>query len=656
MRLNNLGELRGVSGTTNVSLTNLSAGGNMTGGALTAQGGTLGLNADLVTNNGTVTVVTGGINNTSTGTSALPALRTNNGTLTLSQSVTGTGAVTNTGAVWLKSGTFRPTTYTQSGGSTRVDAPAVLRGGSAGTGAVAINGGSLTGGGNVQGPVTNAGLVQPGGNGTPLSVTSTYAQTAAGTFGAFVNGLTTVGTDYSKLTSTGAATLGGTLAIQTGTGLNPPVGTSVRILDAASRSGTFATITGRDTLPAGKYWGVTYDATGVSLVVKADPVASVANESILEGDTGTKTLTMTISLDQSSERTVSYNYATVAQTATAPSDYVLASGTATFAPGETSKTVDVTINGDTVFEPDETFLLQLSGAVNGGTTGTGGVATILNDDPEPPRITVTASSPNVLGQGAIGQQLTITGTGFDPTSTISFSKPGVTIVSGSLTYVDPTTMKVSVNVSGITPLGGTDVTVNGTNGTATCTGCLTITPRPTVTGATPQLGAGALKREVTITGTGFVPGATATIVGTTVISTSYIDANTLEALVSVPVNRAPASSTVAVTNPDKGRFACTTCYSTIAGVTLTNLGQPSFARGTTVTVTFTGTNFGPGVKFVGPTGVIFDGVSRVNDTTATVTVSVASDAPLGSGKAITVINPRSRGYGQSISRIMTITS
>ena len=38
----------------------------------------------------------------------------------------------------------------------------------------------------------------------------------------------------------------------------------MRILEAGSRTGTFSSITGRDTLPAGKYWGVTYDATGVT--------------------------------------------------------------------------------------------------------------------------------------------------------------------------------------------------------------------------------------------------------------------------------------------------------------------------------------------------------------------------------------------------------
>ena len=91
-------------------------------------------------------------------------------------------------------------------------------------------------------------------------------------------------------------------------------------------------------------------------------------------------------------------------------------------------------------------------------------------------------------------------------------------------------------------------------------------------------------------------------------------------------------------------------------MTLTGLGQANFARGTTVTVTFTGTNFGPGVKFVGPAGVVIDGVARINDTTATATVSVASNAPLGAAKAVTVINPLSRGYGQRVARIMTITS
>ena len=397
MPLTNDGTLRALRGTTTVDVTNL-VGTTLQSGTLVADGGTLQLNKSIATNNGTVTIVTGGMKNATA--DSLAALRTNNGTITLSRSITGTGPVTNTGSVWLKAGTFRPTTYTQSGGSTRIDSGAVLRGGSAGTGAVAINGGALTGGGTVEGPLTNAGTVQPGATGTPLAVTGTYTQPSTGTMGVTISGITTVGTDYSKLTSSGVANLAGTLTIGTSPGVNPPVGTSLRILDAGSRSGTFGTVTGIDTLPAGKYWSVQYDATGVSLVVKADPAATVGSASVTEGNSGTTSLVIPVTLDRASERTVTYDYTTVAQTASAPDDYTAASGTLTFAPGQTTKNVTVTVNGDTTFEPDETFLVRLSNPVNGGVAANDGVGTITNDDPEPPRLTVTAISPSSVGQDA----------------------------------------------------------------------------------------------------------------------------------------------------------------------------------------------------------------------------------------------------------------
>ena len=62
----------------------------------------------------------------------------------------------------------------------------------------------------------------------------------------------------------------------------------------------------------------------------------------------------------------------------------------------------------------------------------------------------------------------------------------------------------------------------------------------------------------------------------------------------------------------------------MAGPTVTGMTPSTLARGSTATVTITGTNFGPGVKVVGPAGVVFDGVVRVNDTTITATVTVAA--------------------------------
>src|SRR5258706_5230195 len=61
-------------------------------------------------------------------------------------------------------------------------------------------------------------------------------------------------------------------------------------------------------------------------------------------------------------------------------DYVAATGSLSFAPGDTSKTVTVLVNGDSVNEPDETFFVNLSGAVNSTVSKAQGAGTIKNKD------------------------------------------------------------------------------------------------------------------------------------------------------------------------------------------------------------------------------------------------------------------------------------
>src|SRR5262249_58519849 len=65
---------------------------------------------------------------------------------------------------------------------------------------------------------------------------------------------------------------------------------------------------------------------------------------------------------------------------TGNNDYRATSGTMTFNPGQTSKTIAVTVNGDTNVEPDETFFVNLSNPTNAGLSNSQGVGTILNDD------------------------------------------------------------------------------------------------------------------------------------------------------------------------------------------------------------------------------------------------------------------------------------
>lgn len=77
--------------------------------------------------------------------------------------------------------------------------------------------------------------------------------------------------------------------------------------------------------------------------------------------------------------TTSVNFATANGTA-GTADYVATSGTVTFAPGETSKTISVTSNSDARVENDEVFYVNLSGATGGATvTDSQGAGTLYDD-------------------------------------------------------------------------------------------------------------------------------------------------------------------------------------------------------------------------------------------------------------------------------------
>ncbi len=112
-----------------------------------------------------------------------------------------------------------------------------------------------------------------------------------------------------------------------------------------------------------------------------------------EGNSGTTPFVFTAGLSAASEQTITVAYATSNGTATAASgDYGATSGTLTFLPGETSKTITVLVNGDTTLEPDETFNVTLSSPVNVTfqTPADGqAAATILNDDLTPPALSIS---------------------------------------------------------------------------------------------------------------------------------------------------------------------------------------------------------------------------------------------------------------------------
>jgi hypothetical protein len=119
--------------------------------------------------------------------------------------------------------------------------------------------------------------------------------------------------------------------------------------------------------------------------INLNTVITPGSASIVEGNAGTKVLNIPVTLTEASSQTVTAHWATSNNTAVAPADYVAASGTVTFTPGQTSKTVPVTIKGDTLDENNESFYVAFSqptNAVIGGVFGLG-VGTITDDDPLP---------------------------------------------------------------------------------------------------------------------------------------------------------------------------------------------------------------------------------------------------------------------------------
>jgi ELWxxDGT repeat protein len=205
------------------------------------------------------------------------------------------------------------------------------------------------------------------------------------------------------------------------------------------------------------FFTATTSATGEelwALPLSPDPGLSVNDITAAEGDSGTTTAHFTVTLSPASTQPVAVDYATVDDSAVAGSDYDAASGTLTFAAGETSKTIDVHLRGDTTLENNESFFLSLrnaSGARLGKSTG---FALIEEDDQaadvalslavsNSASLGVTAQATNNGPRTATGLQLQVTQTPYDRNSSSSSCQgvcpvPEVQLRTGakSTAYVD----------------------------------------------------------------------------------------------------------------------------------------------------------------------------------------------------------------------------
>ena len=199
-----------------------------------------------------------------------------------------------------------------------------------------------------------------------------------------------------------------------------------------------------------------FTATGSALL----PTLSIDDVSLNEGNAGTTTATFTASLSAASTSAVTVNYTTADATSAAGTDYVAASGTLTFAAGQTTKTVTVTINGDTTVEPNETFVVNLSAASGATIADAQGQGTIVNDDvaPPPPTLSVNDASVNEGNAGTGTATFTVTLSAASASVvTVNYATADATAIAGTdyvagtgmLTFaIGETTKTVAVTING----------------------------------------------------------------------------------------------------------------------------------------------------------------------------------------------------------------
>ena len=188
------------------------------------------------------------------------------------------------------------------------------------------------------------------------------------------------------------------------------------------------------------------------------PSLSINDVALTEGHSGTKNATFTVTLAAAVTSAVSVNYATTNGTATAGSDYTAASGVLTFAAGETSKTLAVSLTGDTVIENDETFTVTLSGATGVTISDAQGVGTLTNDDF--PALSISDVTVNEGNSGTTNAVFTVSLSATSPqTITVNYTTANGTATAGSdyaaqsgnLTFTaGQTTKTISVVVTGDT--------------------------------------------------------------------------------------------------------------------------------------------------------------------------------------------------------------
>ena len=218
----------------------------------------------------------------------------------------------------------------------------------------------------------------------------------------------------------------------------------------------------------------------------------------------------------------------------------------------------------------------LSGCGGGGSTPTPTPTPTSNPVP-----TVTSIAPTSIVVGATPPTLTITGTNFITSSTVTYNGSAHTA-----TYVSATQLTIALTATDLATAGNFNVVVTNPTpggGSSTAVAFTVNNPIPIVASISPStVVAGSPAGTLTITGSGFVTGATATL-GSTALTTTFVSPTSLTAALTAPEEAAIGSYPVVVTNPTPNAGGSTPTNFVVTGPVLAGSVYKGASAGSTVT-------------------------------------------------------------------------
>ncbi|MCB8942758.1 MAG: protein kinase [Ardenticatenaceae bacterium] len=366
-----------------------------------------------------------------------------------------------------------------------------------------------------------------------ISVTEGDSGTVLATLTVTMTGLSFQDISVNYLTADGTATSG---TLNDYIGINPAQ--TVTWLAGTSGPRTINLTVNGDVIDEGlsedffvNFSGVTGGATmpnpqaQITILDDDDaPALFIADASVLEETGGNSTAVITVTMTGSSGLPISVDYATTDGTAVAGLDYTAATNTLNWAAGDSSpKFINISVATDSLNEFDETFLVDLSNAVN-ATIGTAQSTVTIVDDDFPTLAIADASIVEGTG-GATTAVITVTITGVNSSPvTVNYATANdvatagsdYTNTSGLLTWnsgdVSDRVISIPINTDNVNELDETFF-VNLTNpGNATLTnnqGVVTIVdddlPSLGVEAAVVDEGSGTVAVTVTVAGVSSSP-------------------------------------------------------------------------------------------------------------------------------------------------------